>query len=185
MTKKTNAADFDFAEWIGGGSVPEESIDIFTATNLVGEINALTRQIQEDDRGRDVEPSLGDEASPEEERLAELLTEYLASKRTVYIKGLQPGELIAIRKAHEASGRPDHDFPERCLSASIVAMRRPRGERTPVNLSLSAVQKMHKQIGDGQMAALFQTYQQATKGIPAVDADFLLRRSGSASTEES
>lgn len=184
MTKK-NANDFDFAEWIGDGNVPEESVDIFTATNLVGEITALTRQIEEDDRGRDVEPSLTDEASPGEERLAQMLTEYLASKRTVYIKGLTPGERAAIRKAHEASGRPDEDFPERCLSASIVAMRRPHGERTPVNLSLSAIQKMHRQIGDGQMASLFRTYQQATSGIPTVDADFLLRRSGPASTEES
>lgn len=182
MSKKP---DFDFGEWFGNETAPEESHDVFTATGLVGEINALTRQIEEDDRGRDVEASLGDEASEAEERLAELLKEFLASKLTVYIRGLQPGERIAVRKAHEASGRPDQDFAERCLAASIVGLRKAGQERTPVSLSLSAVQKMHKQLGDGQMAELFKTYQQATGGVPTVDADFLLRRSGPGSTEES
>lgn len=179
-----NTEDFDFSEWFGNTTTPEESHDVFTATGLVGEINALTRQVQEDDRGRDVEGSLGDDASDTEARLAELLKEFLASKLTVYIRGLQHGELIAIRRAHEASRKPDQDFALRCLAASIVGLRRAGGERTPVKMTLSAVEKMHKQIGEGQMAELFKTYQQATNGVPTVDADFLLRRSGPANTEE-
>lgn len=184
MTKTPNPNDFDFADWFGDADVPEESCDVFTGTNLVGEINALQRQIEEDDRARDVEASLGEEMSPAEEKLAGLLEEYLASKRTVFIKGLTQGERTKLRGQHEASKSGDEDFPRRCLSASIVALRRPGGQRTPTKLTLGAVEKLHAQIGDGQMTKLFQTYQQATSGIPAVDADFLLRRSGPANTEE-
>lgn len=186
MTKKNpTPADFDFTDWFGDVGHPEESHDVFTRTDLVGEIGALQRQIAEEDRVNvSLERGLGDEMSPTEARLAELLQMFADSKRTFFLRGLSPEERTAIRKAHDASGRGDEDFPERCLSASIVAVQRPGGERTAIKLTLSAVQKLHRQLGDGQMANLFRTYQQVTSGVPAVDADFLLRRSGQADTAE-
>lgn len=179
MSTTNTAEDFDFAEWFGDAGVPEESIDVFTRADLVGEISALQRTIQENDQVDLVEEkSLGDEMSPEEERLAELLQLFADSKRTFYIRGLSGGQLKTIRKQHETSGRDATDFVERCLSASIVGLRRPGGDRTKVTLNLSNIQKLHTQLGDGQFAEMFKTYQQATSGVPVVDADFLHRRSG-------
>ena len=185
MTKKNTPDTFDFAEWFGDENVPEESRDVFTGAHLVGEINALQRQIEEDDRGAPLERSIGDEMSEDEERLAGLLQEFADSKRTLYMRGLTPGQLRSIRKAHEASHQDDEDFVHRCIAASVVAIRTPKGKRTPVSLSLSGVQKLERQIGSGQIALLFKTYQQVTAGVPTVDADFLLRRSGPESTQES
>lgn len=184
MTKNTTPETFDFADWFGGADAPEESVDIFTATNLVGEIGRLQRQIEENDRVTAAEErGLGDEMTDEEQELAVLLEQFLASKRTVFIRGLDQDERTKIRKAHEASRQPDEEFALRCLSAAIVALQKPGGDRTPTRLTLSAVKKLHRQIGEGQMARLFETYQQATAGLPNVDADFLLKRSGQGDTE--
>lgn len=176
---------FDFADWFGNKGVPEESVDIYTRTDLVGEINRLQRAIEENDRVNAVERSLGDEMDEEETRLAELLDEYTASKVTFYLRGLTQDERNSIRKAHEASREGDEHFPVRCVAKSIVALKRPGQERTKASMSVTHVRKLHRQIGDGQMARLFQTYQQVTSGVPIVDADFLLRRSGPEDTEES
>lgn len=190
MTAKKSTATtpdkFDFADWFGNADAPEESCDIFTATHLVGEINALQRQIEEDDRGAEgvTERTLSAEMSPDEERLAELYTEFLASKRTVFIRGLDQSERRDIRKAHEASGQPDEDFALRCLSKAIVALKRPGQPRTDTRITLGAMHKLHRQIGEGQMALLVETYQNATSAVPQVDADFLRRRSGQGDTEE-
>lgn len=181
MTK--NANNFDFTEWFGDANVPEESVDVFTATHLVGEINALQRRIADNDAVADVERSLSDEMSDVEEELAALLQQFADSRRTFYLRGLDQAARRDIRKAHEASGQPDEDFALRCVAASTVALRKPGGERTPLKLTLSTVQKLHKQLGEGQMSQLFEGYMQATSGIPNVDADFLLRRSGRESTE--
>lgn len=184
MTKKLDPNTFNFADWFGDAKRPEESADVFTRGALVGEINALQRQIEEDDRAADVEASLGDEtASEQEERLAELLTQFLDSKVTVYVKALTPGERTAVRKAHDASRQPDEDFVIRILAASIIGLRKPGGERTPASLSYGDVLKLAEQIGDAQIEALFNAYRQATSGLPTVDADFLQRRSGRESTQ--
>lgn len=185
--KKTDPKTFDFSDWFGDVDAPEESCDVFTATNLLGEIGALQRQIEENDRASSVDPSeksLEDESSPEEERLAELLEKFLASKRTVFIRGLDQQERNAIRKAHEASRQPDDDFANRCLAAAIVAMKKPGQDRQPVRMTVGLVKKLHRQLGEGQMTELFRTYQNATSAVPQVDADFLLRRSGQGATEE-
>lgn len=186
MTKTPAADNFDFAEWFGDAT-PEESHDVFTRTDLVGEINRLTRQIEEDDRAAvesGGEKGLGEEATPDEEKLAELLEEFMASKRTIYLRGLTQDERNKLRKQHEASGNGPEDWPRRCLSASIVAMRKPGEPRRPTKLTYGAVVKLHAQLGEGQTADLFKKYQQATSGIPTVDADFLQRRSGQGATEE-
>lgn len=175
---------FDFAEWFGNEHVPEVSVDVFTATHLVGEITALQRRIADNDAVAGVERSLADEMGEDEAALAALLQEFADSRRTVYLQGLDQDDRTAIRKAHEASGKPDHDFALRCVARSVVAMKKPGEERQRVQLNLSTVQKLHRQLGEGQMAQLFEGYQQATSGIPNVDADFLLRRSGRDSTEE-
>lgn len=182
MTKTPET--FDFTEWFGNEHVPEVSVDVFTATGLVGEITALQRRIAENDTVADVDRSLGDEMSDEEEQLAALLQEFADSRRTVYLQGLDQDARTAIRKAHEASGKGDQDFALRCVAASVVAMKKPGGKRQDMRLNLSTVQKLHRQLGEGQMSQLFQGYQQATSGIPTVDADFLLRRSGRESTGE-
>ena len=185
MTKKLDPNAFNFADWFGNTNRPEESADVFTRNSLVSEINRLQRQIEEDDRAADAEASLGDEAvSPNEEELAELLQQFIDSKVTVYVKALTPGERTAIRKAHEASGQPDEDFTIRVLSASITALRKPGGTRTPANFSYGDVIKLVEQIGDAQIEVLFNAYRQATSGLPTVDADFLLKRSGPANTPE-
>lgn len=185
MTKKLDPNAFNFSDWFGDANRPEESADVFTRNSLVSEINRLQRQIEEDDRAADPEASLGDEAvSANEKELAELLQQFVDSKVTVYVKALTPGERTAIRKAHEASGQPNEDFTTRVLSASITALRKPGGARTPANLSYSDVLKLIEQIGDAQIEALFNAYRQATSGLPTVDADFLLKRSGPANTPE-
>ncbi|WP_341394068.1 hypothetical protein [Arthrobacter sp. G119Y2] len=185
MTKKLDPNAFNFADWFGDANRPEESADVFTRNSLVGEINRLQRQIEEDDRAADVEASLGGEAaSANEENLAELLQQFVDSKITVYVKALTPGERTAIRKAHDASGQPDEDFTIRALSASITALRKPGGARTAANLSYGDVIKLVEQIGDAQIEVLFNAYRQATSGLPTVDADFLLKRSGPANTPE-
>lgn len=182
MTKKPET--FNFSEWFGGGDVPEVSVDVFTATHLVGEITALQRRITDNDAVAAAERSLADDMDEDEAALAQLLQEFADSRRTFYLRGLDQDARTAIRKAHEASRQPDGDFALRCVAASTAALRKPGGERTPLKLTLSTVKKLHKQLGEGQMAQLFEGYQQATSGIPNVDADFLLRRSGQGNTEE-
>lgn len=185
MAKKPTPETFDFADWFGDVGVPEESVDVFTRTDLVGEINALQRAIQEADQASAVEKSLGDEMDEQEARLAELLQAFSDSKVTFFLRGLTQDERNSIRKAHEASRQSDHEFSLRCISRSVVGLRRRGGEREKVTLSLSHVKKLHNQLGEGQTAALFKAFQQATSGVPMVDADFLLRRSGQENTEES
>lgn len=178
--------DFDFADWFGNVGAPEESVDVYTRTDLVGEITALQRRISEADEATEAvgERSLEDEMSPEEEKLAELLEAFQLSRVTFYLRGLSQEERISIRKAHEASGQPDHAFALRCVAKSVVALRRPGTDRTPTTLRLGDIEKLHRQLGEGQMANLFQAYQQATSGVPQVDADFLLRRSGQGDSPE-
>lgn len=178
--------DFDFADWFGNVGAPEESVDVYTRTDLVGEISALQRRLSEEDAAADAvgERSLEDPMSAEEEKLAELLEAFRLSRVTFYLRGLSQEERIAIRKAHEASGQPDHAFSLRCVAKSVVALRRPGTDRTPTKLRLGDIEKLHRQLGEGQMAKLFNAYLQATNGVPQVDADFLLRRSGQGDSQE-
>lgn len=180
----TSPQEFDFADWFGDIGVPEESVDVFTRADLVGEIQNLQRRIEEHDAAQQVERSLSDEMSDEEARLAELLEEFNAGRVTFYLRGLTQDERNEIREAHEEAGERNEAFALRCVAKSIVGVRRFGKDRVKATMSLPHVTKLHHQLGEGQMAKLFQAYQQATNGVPFVDADFLLRRSGQGDIEE-
>lgn len=202
MTDKTTPAEttpesFNFSDWFADANLPESSADIFTNAAVLSELADLQRRMDVEERveeGLPAEETVGSRSK--KTKLQELEDEYVAlaqrfedSKITVYCQALTSVQRKEIRAAHEkalkASVESDTGFIFRCLSASIVGLRKAGGERQPATLTQDDVEKLYERIGDAQIGAINDAYLTATNGIPTVDADFLRKRSGPATGRES
>jgi hypothetical protein len=91
---------------------------------------------------------------------------------------------VALRTAHDkrtADLEPkaaNEEFGYDLLAAAITHVKPAGGERTPATFTAAKVKAMSDAVGTAQMTLILQARQTAQNALPAVDADFLLKRSG-------
>jgi hypothetical protein len=187
MSEIITPAEFNLEEWALDANLPEESADVFKRADVVGELSALKRQIAAHREAFDGEKSAGEETGLAilERKYAELLQTFSDSLLTVYVRGLTSDELQVIREAHDEGTktweprRRNVEFGFDLLAAAITAVRPYGGERTTVSWDKHQVKKLEKAIGGAQMQLILAAREVAQNQVPAVDADFLLKPSGS------
>lgn len=181
------AAAFNVEDWLQDAHLPEDSADVYKRADVIGELHLLRRQVDlQREAAADPERTAGDaaELTPLEKRYEELLETFADSQLTVYVRALGPDERRAVRAESEARTKdltPEEqnaDTGYAILSAAVVAVRPYGGERTPVTWTHTQVRAMENKIGGVQMQQVLLAYQAAQNRVPAVDADFLHRRSG-------
>lgn len=178
---------FDIEAWLTDAHLPEESADVYKRADVISELSELRRRIELEDAADDPQERTIGQKSPTadlEARYAELLQTFAASKLTVYVRALTGEELRTARAEHEKRTEgmepkeANIEFGYDLLAAAIVGMKPAGGERKPVSMTSQAVKKLAAGIGEVQVSAILQARQQAQSGVPQVDADFLLQRSG-------
>lgn len=175
-----NPSTFNFADWFEDAKLPEESTPVFTRADIIGDLSDLERRIKTEGAIAAVEKTAADKTSPLEAEYLEKLQAFKDSKVTVWVRALTGTERKDIRTEHDAAeGEGNEEFIYRLLSASIVGLKKGDGERKAVSMSQADVRRLNDQIGDTQTTAIRDAYLVATNKIPAVDADFLLKSSGS------
>lgn len=192
--KPLNPATFDVEAWLTDAALPEESATVYKRADVIGELTDLKRRI-EIERDANIERVVTQKsaAAALEEQYEALLKTFTGSALTVYVRALSRDEIKHIRQTHdawaEANQIPPLDanvaFGYDLLSASIVAMK-PAGatERQPTVLDPTAVKRLEAAIGSTQLQLILQARQTAQNAVPAVDADFLRRPSGTGTGHE-
>jgi len=187
-TIETTPATFNVEDWLLDAHLPEESADVFKRADVLGELSALQRQIEVLQEAAGVaEKSAGEasELTTLTARYDALLGTFGDSLLTVYVRAISPDEKRALRAAHDERTKDlppleqNQQYGYDLLAASIVAVRPHGGERTPVRWTPAQVLAMENAIGGAQMSTVLDAHRVAQNKLPAVDADFLRRRSGS------
>lgn len=202
MTENTapTADDFNFDDWFGDTRLPERSVDVFTRADLVSQLEALQRRIEEEGRADAAvaEASLGDDNdSPLADLVAEyatVLEQFLASKVTLYMRAVPHEEQRTIRDSYGPQlpkSASDKSRLERLrlvgagtLAASVAGISRGDGPRQPANFTDAQIIQLEDKLGAAQMGRVNATFTQACNELPTVSADFLPKSSGPASTQE-
>lgn len=190
-----NPATFDVEGWLTDAALPEESAIVYKRPDVISELTDLKRRIELENYA---------ESSPDFERTStqksaarklereyeKLLQTFSDSALTVYVRALTDDELQALRKAHEESTKgmdsrlANEEFGFDLLAASILAVKPAGGERVPATFTAAKIKAMNNAIGATQMKTILAARQTAQNAMPAVDADFLRKSSGTEAGRE-
>lgn len=182
------ATAFNVEDWLQDARMPEESADVFKRADVIGELQALQRKIgvqREAAAGAERTANQASELTTLEARYEELLQTFADSQLTVFVRALSPDEKRALRTAHDERVKAldalaqNNEFGYDLLAASITAVQPFGGARTDVTWTHTQVRALENKLGATQMSLVLQAHQNAQNRLPAVDADFLLKPSGS------
>lgn len=181
---------FDIEAWLTDANLPEESVTVYKRADVISELSDVKRRIEVEDHAAKGEQTAGNKVLRAlEKRYAELLDTFNKSALTVYVRALTPDELRELREESKAAseGKTDSeqktDFGYRLIAKSVVGIQPLKGKRVPASFTLSTVLGLAKTIGTAQTQLIHAAYNQVQNGLPVVDADFLLRRSGTNSDD--
>lgn len=179
-------ATFDVEGWLTDAHMPEESTTVYKRPDVIAELSDLKRRIELESRVASDERAAGEAAlSPLEQEYAALLETFSRSALTVYVRALTDEKMRELRASTEertkelSTDEQNAEFGYELLAASIVAVKPAGGPRTPASFTPAKVKALRNSIGDVQVQNILRARQTAQNAMPAVDADFLLRRSGS------
>lgn len=178
---ETAPATFNVEDWLTDAALPEESATVYKRPDVVAELTELKRQIELEDRAASAE---SDGPTAGSKRYEAYLQTFSESALTVYVSALPREKVKAMRAEHEArtadleAAQRNEEFGFDLLAAAIVAVKPAGGERTPAKFSTDQVKGMENAIGATQLQLILAARQQAQNGLPTVDADFLLKPSG-------
>jgi hypothetical protein len=182
-----NPATFDLDAWATDANLPEESADVYKRADVIGELSALQRKIAiRRDAAKGEKTATGDkELAAMERRHTELVETFTGSKLTVFVRALTSDEMEDLRAAHEERTkgmepkRANKEFGFDLLAAAIISVQPAGEERYDVRWDTHMIKRLEKAIGPAQMTEILNARQYAQNAVPTVDADFLLRSSGS------
>lgn len=192
MTENLNPAEFNLEDWALDANLPEESADVYKRADVVSELSALKRQIALHREAFGGEKTAGEESglSVLEAKYAELVETFGSSLLTIYVRAITSDERETLRAAHEERcknwdpQRRNREYGFDLLAASITAVRPLGGERTPVRWDVHQIKRLEQAIGGSQMSLILTAREVAQNQVPTVDADFLLKSSGSEAGQE-
>lgn len=178
-------ATFDVEVWLQDAKLPEESATVYKRADVVAELSDLKRRIELEARAAGAEYTAADPAlTPLEKEYQQLLETFSQSALTVYVRALTEQELRDLRTASEAAteGKTPHEQNEaygyEILAKSITAVKAAGADRQAVVFTPAKVKALRDAIGTAQMTVILNARLTAQNAVPAVDADFLLKRSG-------
>ncbi|MCW2132884.1 hypothetical protein [Arthrobacter sp. VKM Ac-2550] len=186
MTTELDPTTFDVEAWLVDAHLPEESADVYKGGHIVAELSALKRRIENEEAVEDVERTAGDKAKlgKLEREYERLLKAFANSMLTVYVRALTGEEIRDMRTKHEERAQgmtpveANTEFGYDLLAAAIIGVKPAGGKRARVDFTPDDVRKLEHSIGEPQLQLIMVARQRAQNSVPVVDADFLLRRSG-------
>jgi len=184
-------ATFNLEDFLQDANLPQESATVYKRADVVAELTELKRRIELEDRVNADERSSGEAAlSPLEQAYEAALQTFSQSALTVYVRALTSDELRDLKASHEERtadlppAQQNLEFGYDVLAAAIVGVKPAGGERTATTFTVAQVKALKDGIGEVQTQLILAARQQAQNGVPTVDADFLLRRSGMEAGQE-
>ena len=160
--------DFDFDAWLSDAKRPERTVTVYKRADLLGDLDALERKLEEVRSIPEEDQALGDSPDGIEAQYLALLEQFHDSGLTIRVQGLTQDEMNAIGKVSKDAKETDDQLGRRLLEASIISPR----------LSYDQLGKLSKAIGDAQMQKIVTAYQLATMQAPEATAPFSRRSSG-------
>ena len=160
--------DFDFDAWLSDAKRPERTVTVYKRADLLGDLDALERKLEELDNIPEEDQALGESPDSVQAQYLALLEQFHASGLTIRVQGLTQDEVNTIGAAGKAAKETDEQIGRRMLEKSIVSPA----------LTFDQLGKLSKAIGDAQVQQIVNAYQLATMQAPEVTAPFSRRSSG-------
>lgn len=188
MSENITPEEFDVDAWILNAKLPEESAEIYLRADVVGNIQALQRKITAANAVDAVDPERPAAAKSKTAKLVKeyenLLQLFSDSRATVFVRAIAPDKLDDLRRANEARYKDKEPregnlaFGYELLAESIVAIEDKSGVRKTARMTPAQLKNLERGIGPAQLKAIMEARARAQSALPDVDADFLLRLSG-------
>ncbi|ASN38850.1 hypothetical protein CGQ24_07385 [Arthrobacter sp. 7749] len=188
MSENITPEEFDVDAWILGANLPEESAEIYMRADVVGNIQALQRKITAANAVDAVDPERPAASKSKTAKLVKeyenLLNVFSDSRATVFVRAIDPDKMAALRHATEVryEGKPPQEanaaFGYELLAESIVAIEDKSGVRKTARMNPTQLKKLESGIGPAQLKSIMEARARAQMAMPDVDADFLLKLSG-------
>jgi hypothetical protein len=160
--------DFDIDAWLSDAKRPERSVTVYKRADLMADLDALERRIEEAKSVPEEDQSLTDSADLLEQEYVKLAQQFHDSGITIRVKGLTQDEIDAIGKKAKADNRSDAEIGRLQIEAALVSPK----------MTFEQLGKLSAAIGDAQMSKIVAAYQLATLQQPEVTVPFSRRSSG-------
>jgi hypothetical protein len=160
--------DFDFDAWLSDAKRPERSVTVYKRADLLGDLDALERKLEEVRNIPEEDQALGESPDGVEAQYLALLQQFHDSGLTIRVHGLNQDEMDAIGKAGKEAKETDDEVGRRLIEKALVSPK----------LSYEQLGNLSKSIGDAQMQKIATAYRLATLQAPEATAPFSRRPSG-------
>lgn len=188
MSENITPEEFDVDAWILGANLPEQSAEVYLRADVVGNIQALQRKITAANAVDAADPERPAAAKSKTAKLVKeyenLLHVFSNSRATVFVRAIDPDKLADLRRANEARYKDKEPregnlaFGYEILAESIVAIEDKSGVRKTARMTPAQLKNLERGIGPAQLKLIMDARALAQAGLPDVDADFLLKLSG-------
>lgn len=188
MSENITPEEFDVDAWILGANLPEESAEVYLRADVVGNIQALQRKITAANAVDAADPERPAAAKSKTAKLVKeyenLLHVFSDSRATVFVRAIPPERLQELRHSTEVryEGKSPVEanaaFGYELLAESIVAIEDKSGVRKSARMTPAQLKSLERGIGPAQLKAIMEARARAQSALPDVDADFLLKLSG-------
>lgn len=160
--------EFDFDAWLSDAKRPERTVTVYKRADLLGDLDALERKLEEVRSIPEEDQALGDSPDSVEAQYLALLQQFHDSALTIRVQGLTRDEMDTISSAGKEAKETQEQIGRHMLEKSLVSPR----------LNFDQLGKLSKAIGDAQMNKIVNAYQLATLQAPEATAPFSRRSSG-------
>lgn len=160
MTEVT-PQDFDIDAWLEDAERPARSVTVYQKAGLIADLDALEARIESAEDEEVDGPSAG--GGSLRSQYAKIAKRFHDSALTIRVEGRSEQERIKV-----AAGVEDPTL----RGATVLADAILSPKFTP-----KQVEKLAAKLGDAQFQRIVDRFNEASKEIPAVSADFLPKRS--------
>lgn len=160
--------DFDFDAWLSDAKRPERSVTVYKRADLLADLDALERRIEEAKSVPEEDQSLVDSTDTLEREYEALAQQFHDSGITIRVKGLTQDEIDVISKKAKEEKRTESEIGRLQIEAALVSPK----------LTFDQLGKLSQAVGDAQMSKIVNAYQLATLQQPEVTVPFSRRSSG-------
>ncbi|WP_258933197.1 hypothetical protein [Nesterenkonia pannonica] len=186
MTEELNPETFDLDAWLEDAHLPERSCRIFSGGHLVGELEAIKQEIEDENTGGEGTLRSLEKISKLQEKYEAKLEKLASSVITVFCRALSGPEMREIKDRFDKLEQEKNwdrqtaaaKFWYAMVGQSVVAVKPLDGERREVKWTAENIEALDTKLGLGEFGKLKATYQLAQTEVKEPDADFLQKSSG-------
>jgi len=155
----TTPQEFDVDAWLDDAERPERAVTVYQKASLIAQLDELEAQIANADEDEVDGPSMGGGVAKLHAEYAALAKQFHDSALTIRVQGRDQHERVKI-----AAGAKDDALRDAAVLADAIQSPKFTAEQ---------VVRLVDKLGGAQAKLIVTRFEEASKEIPSVSADFL------------